>query len=437
MQKLVKHILFALLMLMLILPFIQYQFDVPKIKALKGAYTVPKKPVWYPQNFWNGTFQDSMNTYLEHTIGYRPHFVRLHNQIQYSLFDTINAQGVILGKEGYLYEMNYIKAYYGLDYVGEEKISEDLQKTIVIDQWLKENNKLLITVLAPGKGSFFPEFIPDKHIPESKGPSNYDTYYNGLKQEEIAVIGGNHLFSALKDTSKYALFPKAGIHWSYYGLGLVFDSVFKLIEHHLNKAYINFEISKIEVSSRLKSPDRDLWEGMNIIIPPNDYAMPYPEFKFTITDSSNMPKVVTVADSYYWQWFGGGYALKGFKDNSFWYYNKQIFYPDDRPMKDRSLVSLLDAVLNTDVIIILQTDANMNRFGFGFIDELYELIKDGGKEEMLRRKAILEIANGIRQSESYMESIRQKAAKRGISVEDMLMLDAEWVYKNSQDEIMP
>ncbi|HPE43650.1 MAG TPA: hypothetical protein PKV88_06180, partial [Bacteroidales bacterium] len=187
---------------MLILPFIQYQFNIPRIKALKGAYTTPEKPLWNNNNFWNGTFQDSMNTYIEQTIGYRPHFVRLHNQLQYSLFDTINAQGVIMGKEGYLYEMNYIKAYYGLDYVGDKKITEDINKTIAVNQWLNDNNKLLLVVLAPGKGTFLPEYIPDELKPKSKGPTNYDAYYDALKNAEIAVIGGNHWFNAMKDTSK-------------------------------------------------------------------------------------------------------------------------------------------------------------------------------------------------------------------------------------------
>ena len=424
-------------MIMMILPFIQHQFSLPKIRALKGAISTPKKPIWKAENFWKGTFQDSMNTYIEQSIGYRPHLVRIHNQLQYSLFDTINAQGVILGTEGYLYELNYIKAYYGLDYVGDEKVKEDVQKTVAVANWLEANNKLLLVVLAPGKGTFYPEYMPEAYQETIKGSTNYDTYYEKLKQEEIAVIGGNHFFNAIKDTCRFALFPKAGIHWSYYGMGLVFDSVFQLIEHHLDREFIDFKISNIKISGKLKSPDRDLWEGMNIMLPPDDYPMPYPEFKFEISDPDQKPRVITVADSYYWQWFGGGYPLQGFSDNSFWYYNKQVFYPDERPMKDRVLVPILDAVFNTDVIIILQTDANMNRFGFGFIDELYELIKDGGEAEIKKQQAIREIADRIRQSESYMESIREKAIKRGVSTEEMLMLDAGWIYKNKQDEIMP
>jgi len=432
MQKWIKHSLFILLLLMMILPFIQQAFDVPKIRPLKGAIVVPQKPKWSFPNFLESSFQDSLNSFVEHHIGYRAHLVRLYNQLQYSLFDTVNAQGVIVGKEGYLFEMNYIKAMYGLDYVGDEKAKADIEKTLVVNDWLNENGKQLIVVLAPGKGSYFPEYIPDDLRPDSIGKQNYTVYYKALREAQIDVIGGNDWFDAMKDSSRYALFPKAGIHWSYYGLGLVFDSVFKLIENHFQTDFIDFELGNIELTNKLRSPDRDLWEGMNIIFPPNDYAMPYPKFQFEVKNKSEMPSVITVADSYYWQWFGGGYTLRSFRENSFWYYNKQIFFPDNTPPKDRSQVDLFDYITDNDVILIIQTDANMNRFGFGFIDDLYELIKDDGSQALQKKIAIKAIAARIRGSESYMEMIREKALKKGLSEEEMLLLDAGWIYENNQ-----
>lgn len=432
MQKWIKHSLFVLLMLMLTLPFIQQEFDVPKIRSLKGSFVVPHKPNWSFPNFLESSYQDSFNTYLEHHIGYRPHLVRLYNQLQYSLFDTTSAQGVIVGKKGYLFELNYIKAMYGLDYVGDEKVKSDSEKTAVINDWLNENGKQLIVVLAPGKGSYFPEYIRDNYRPDSIGKQNYTAYYNALRKHRVDVIGGNDWFGAMKGSSRYALFPKAGIHWSYYGLGLVFDSVFKLIEHHFQTDFIDFEFEDITVSSTLRSPDRDLWEGMNIIFSPNDFAMPYPEFKFEVKNKSAMPSVITVADSYYWQWFGGSYAARGFKENSFWYYNKQIFFSDNRPPKDRSQIDLFDYIVENDVILLIQTDANMNRFGFGFIDDLYELVKDNGTQILQKKMAIKAIADRIRASESYMKMIREKALKKGVSEEEMLLLDAGWIYDNKQ-----
>ena len=432
MRQVLKHSLFVGLMLMLILPFVQYAIDFPKVRALKGAFVVPRKPVYSFKGYLAGSFQDSMNTYLENTIGYRPELVRLHNQLQYSLFDTINAQGVIQGKEGYLFELNYIKALYGLDYVGDTAVMQDVERTAFVRNWLHEQGKDLIVVLAPGKATFFPEFVPEEFKPDAIGKRNYDEYHRLLSAQQVPVIGCNEWFLAMKDTSRYALYPKCGIHWSYYGLGVVFDSLFTTMKQLSGKDFVDFGVGNIDVTHKLRSPDRDLWEGMNILLPPDDYAMPYPKFTFENARPELMPRVITVADSYYWQWFGGGYPQRGYKTNEFWYYNKQVFIPGANAAIDRSRVDILDAVAQTDFVVLLQTDANMSRFSFGFIDDLYAVARDGGAAEMAKRAAVQQIIEGIRTSESYMQLIREKAAKRNITEEEMLQIDAGWIYEQRQ-----
>lgn len=434
MQHRVKQILFILLMLMLLMPTVQQHLNWPKMKSLKGAISQPKLPQWSWKNLYEGQFQDSLNTYVENHIGYRPDLVRLHNQLQFTLFDTVNAQAVVVGNEGYLYEMNYIKAMYGIDYVGEEKTRADVEKAVVVDQWLRKHGKALVVVLAPGKASYFPEFVPDKYSPDTINPTNHDQYYELLSSSGIAVIGGNSWFKAMKDTSRYALFPKCGIHWSYYGLGLVFDSVINTMEHLLGREFVDIDMKDILVTGKLRSPDRDLWDGMNLMQKPDDYPMPYPKFVFSNPIKDSMPSVVTVADSYYWQWFGSGNPLRAFRSNQFWYYNSQIFFSDGSKPSDRKRTDLFGEVARTDVFLILQTDANMNRFGFGLVDDLFEVLKDNGAESLKKAGEIAAIMDGIRSSDTYMQMVREKAAARGISEEEMLRLDAGWVWENKQKD---
>ncbi len=59
----------------------------------------------------------------------------------------------------------------------------------------------MIVVLAPGKGSYFPEYIPDNYRPDSIGKQNYTAYYNALHEQQIDVIGGNDWYTAMKDSS--------------------------------------------------------------------------------------------------------------------------------------------------------------------------------------------------------------------------------------------
>ena len=431
-MKTLRKVLAALLIVVLILPAIQQFTGFPKVRGLKGYFTMPPKPAFSFSGFYKGTYQDSLNNWVEHHIGFRPDLVRIYNQLRYSLFDTITAQSVVRGKHGFLYEINYIKALYGLDFVGHDKVQQHAGQLADISDWLRARNKHLLVMLAPGKASFYPEHVPDMfNIPENITRNDF-AYAQALTDRGVTVIQGNPWFSAMRDTSRYALFPKSGIHWSYYGMALAFDSLISTMEYVSGRKWLDFSIKSIEVSRRLRSPDRDLWEGLNILVPPNDFAMPYPDLSFIKTGDA--PKVMVVGDSYYWQWFGSGYATEAFGEHAFWYYNEQIYPGNGSKPVERRNVDLLLRVLETDFIIILLTDANMYRFGFGFVEQLDEAIKQQQSLTPEDLQSLEQIIAGIRSSQDWMKVIIQKATERNISEDEMLRLDAMWVLENNKQQ---
>lgn len=428
MKSVVKYLMFILLMLVLMLPAFERFYHFFPQKPLKGAVENAEKPVFSFDAYWNATFQDSMNVYIEQNIGFRPSLVRLFNQFRYSVFEHISARGVVEGNDGYLFELSYIEALYGLDFVGHEKINEDVRKTRHVLDWLHTQNKQLFVVLAPGKATFFQEFVPEKFKPDTIGLNNYEEYYAELKTAGIPVIGCNEWFLGMKDTAAHALYPKSGIHWSFYGLGLVMDSVFSSIEANTAFVLPAFRMDQLVETDELRPPDQDIWEGMNIFFTPDDYPMVYPEFMYEAKPDQVLPHVITIADSYYWQWIGFAGVLKSFRTNHFWYYNASITEAGTGKVREREDVDLLLEVLSADIIMILQTDANMNRYSFGFIEQLYDLITKVSHAELERMIAIREIAINIRNSKTYMTTIREKALKRGVSEDEMLLLDAGWIY---------
>lgn len=432
MKQIVKNLLFIVLLLLLLLPFCQRDLKLFQVIGLKGSFTIPKKPHLTFQNYYAAGFQDSLNKYIENTVGMRPDLVRLHNQLQYSLFGKLNANSVIIGKNDYLYELNYIKAVYGLDYVGDEKVAEDVGKTVKVREWLQKKGKDLIVVLAPGKGTYFQEFIPDLYKTDTIGQRNYDSYYRLLRERQIPVIGCNDWFLSIKDTADFELFPKLGIHWGYYGMGLVFDSVLNMMEHQLGRDFVDFRMDNFTLTDDLRSPDCDLWEGLNLFFEWDNYPMMYPDYHFENVVEENKPVVATIADSYYWQWFGNGYALKAFESNDFWYYNQQILPADNSTKRDVKTVSMEEEIEKNDIFLLIQTDANMSRFSFGFIDDVLDFIERDTIAEKLKMEKIREIADDLRTNEKRMEDISIKAKQRNISVEQMLILDAEWIYNHKK-----
>lgn len=164
MQFLIKKLVFAGLMLIMLLPVLQQQTNFISVDPLKGSFEETVCPQLSFQTYLSGDFQDVMNKYIEQHIGFRPWLVRVYNQFRFSLFGQTNAKSVVVGKKGYLFEQSYIDALFGLDYVGDEKLHNDIEKTIAIAEWLDDHNKHLFIVLAPGKANFFRTMSPTQDI---------------------------------------------------------------------------------------------------------------------------------------------------------------------------------------------------------------------------------------------------------------------------------
>ncbi|MBM3185680.1 MAG: hypothetical protein FJZ67_05210, partial [Bacteroidetes bacterium] len=219
-----KRMMFYSVLIGLCLPFIQFLTQFANEKALKGAIVEPIKPELNRDSLQNCAFQEKFEKYYNEKFGFRPSFIRLNNQLKYWMFNKVQANGVVIGKNGFLYEYNYIKSYYGLDYIGLDSIEKNVERLRYIQFKLKEMNKTLVIVIAPGKGSYFPEYFPDS-CKRKKGPTNYKDYVETMKKNQVNFVDIKSWFLKMKSKTKYPLFPQSGIHWSKYGEILAMDSL--------------------------------------------------------------------------------------------------------------------------------------------------------------------------------------------------------------------
>ena len=210
-----KKYLFRMLMVLLFVPWIQASFKLVKVKDLKGAVEKTYNPVLNDRNWFEGRFQNQKEHYLNNEFGFRPSFVRLHNQIDFYLFDKLHANSVIRGKENYLYEYNYIKTYYGLDFIGADSIQNRMKQIKVIQDSLQARNKLFLLVFAASKGQFYPEYFPDSSIRDKK-TTNYEMHIKYAAETGVNFIDFNSWILSMKNNAPYPLYTKYGIHWSYY-----------------------------------------------------------------------------------------------------------------------------------------------------------------------------------------------------------------------------
>lgn len=372
-MKRTHQILLIIFVCLVSLPLIQTQTHIFKLKPLKGAITNVEQPMFHIESWFNTSYQGSIETYLNDKLGFRPFFIRVRNQILYSFFGQAKAIGVVQGKDNYLYELNYIKAYNGLDFVGLDSIHATTQRIVRSHQYLDSLGKTLVVCLAAGKGSFYPEYFPEEYQNAESDTTNYKLYSKKLKEAGVNIVDFNDWFLRMKDTSRHILYPQYGIHWSQYGMLLAADSLVNYIESIKQIDMPNIEFMGYKVSSRLKYTDYDIADGMNLLFQMKSEPMCYPEHKWEDSEGKTKPKTLVIADSFYWGMFNTGMGKQSFDLGEFWFYYNQIYPASDslsNHVKDRSLKNEIE---NNDVVLIIATEATLPRIGWGFFeDKLFE-----------------------------------------------------------------
>ena len=371
--KRLKQGVFAGIIGVLFIPMVQHKFRFFEEKPLHGAFDLSSKPALTKDGWFSGKYQEQQEKYIGEHTGFYPSWVRLYNQWNYSFFDAVSASGVIVGKENYLFEENYILAYYGSDFVGEEKIKETTRQLKLVQDTLRKKGIDLVVLLAPGKASYAPEFIPKKYRSYKKGTTNIAIYQSEFKKQDIAHMDMHSWFGIMKPTTEHPLFSKTGIHWTAYGQFLVADSMIKVVSKSTKRAIPQYVLEKIELSDVPMLDDDDIKNGMNLMYDVRDLRLAYPKFHPSREPKKEDPKVLVIADSFYWGMFNSNLSHWFFNDGEFWYYNEQIYpnsYTKETLTKDQDLNKKLE---ENKVVFIICTDANLPRLGFGFIERAYEL----------------------------------------------------------------
>lgn len=409
---------------------------------LKGAVILPDPPKFQISKWFTGDFQEGFEKYFNDNIGFRPWMVRLRNQISWTLFDKAYAAGVIRGKENYLFELNYIKAYNGDDFIGTDSITLKSTQILLLNEKLAEQGKKLIVAIAPGKGTFYPEYFPEDLAAIPAETTNYKEYVKEFNRLQVPFLDFNQWFLDMKETAGCSLYPKYGIHWSYYGMLLATDSLIHRIENLISGDLPDIQIGDIQLSKNLDRMDYDIADGMNLIFQLSTTPMCYPAYEWEDETGKQKPKVLVIGDSFYWSMFNIGLWTKSFSPGGFWFYNRQVYPESFTENQFTENTDRKKVMEETDVFILLVTEANLPRFPWGFVttalndldpsiiaQELNNPMNTTDVEEELK----LHMRN-IRADKNWMKDIERKARDKNISVDSMLKLDALWMmeYKKSQ-----
>jgi hypothetical protein len=398
-----------------------------KLRPLKG-YFIPNSVYNKPstEGWFSGEYQRTTNDYLNENFGFRNFFVRLNNELRFILFKKAQAAGVIVGKENYVYEVGYIDTYHGAFFLGEKALNDTISNIKWLQDTLKTFGKELLVVIAPSKARVYPEYIPDYFVKAPDARTNYDYFVGQFKRLGVQYIDFNSLFLEKKKTSEYLLFPKLGIHWSRLEAVKAADTIINYLGLLSNTDLPKIRMSDIKVLDTLQAPDNDIIDGMNVLFWPSYPKMAYPTH--VNIDSTNKTKrnLLVIADSYWWDIYLRDIPKNVFKNNEFWYYNNEIYCNNQLGKSNTSQIDIKRHILQSDYIILMCTESNLSRLGFGFIGNAKKVLRTPIKPTQRETDDIIEV---IRNTPSWHEQVKEKAAKRNISVDSMMILDADWYFQ--------
>ncbi|MGZ4053829.1 MAG: alginate O-acetyltransferase AlgX-related protein [Bacteroidia bacterium] len=436
-----KQRIFLLFLILLFIPLIQQLFSIIPDKPLDGINPADDLPAFSIRSWLNGDYQKNYDLCYEKKVGFHNTLVRLHNQINYTVFDMSDAGDNVIGKKGYLYLKPYIYAYTGADFVGTECIDIQSQKIKVIQEELKKRNISFFISFAPGKGSFYPEYIPDAYKSNMHpGSTNYAYYKKMFFNYKINFLDLESFFLKIKGTEKYPLYSTTGVHWTQYGCYLAGAKMVKYIESLRNIKLPAVKLKSAELVSFAgnKSNDYDAATLMNTFTAFPHSKVAVPELLYQSDSKTVKPHFLCITDSYFPGIAKVGIPRNVFTDYHYWLYYDRVFPESFVYRKECDKKHLKKELEKNDVICIMVTDASLTEFPFGFVDDVYELYaKKDSAYYQLKIKYFKWFINqfwiNINNNKEWKSEMTKKAKAEKISEAQEFFNNAMWLYNQQQE----
>ena len=200
-------ILFLATILVFVVILAQTLWHPINFRPLKGVTVKTEMPKLTFESYKNNSFQKKFDKYTQENFGFREWTFRMYNQYLWSCYRKIKAFIVVEGKEGYLYEKEFVRDHYEslmYNHTSDTTVMKELFETEALRLWkvqelLKEHDIHIFVNLIPGKDIIYPEYLPENTYTRPDGIHAYDFY----KRSEERRVGKECLHACRSRWSPY------------------------------------------------------------------------------------------------------------------------------------------------------------------------------------------------------------------------------------------
>lgn len=398
-----------------------------QVEKLYGTFKKIEKPTFSLSDWSSGDYQSNMDKRTNSNFFIRSVLIKARNQFDYTLFDKVNSNDVIKGRENILYQRPYIESYLGMNFIGEEKINTRLDKIKYLQDTLAQMDKKLLVVIAASKASYFPNNFPAKYDTITRKRTNYEYYADQLIEKEIYHLDFNRMFLEMKDTLSYPIFSKKGIHWSHSSKQFVWNTIIDKLEEDSNWKLGRLKSRGVEWRYP-EGREKDLFDLLNIYGYKDSSKLPYNEYYVDKADIDR-PSGIVIGDSFFWGLRYLGFSREILNDGQFWFYNNSVYPAEHDIIYKNEDFDIRSIVLKNDIIILMTNPSNLTNFPFGFESQLITALTTQASVKEVRDKEIGRMIKRIRKNKEWYDQIKVKSAATGMQIDTLLYKDADYFLK--------
>jgi hypothetical protein len=341
-------VMFVLTMGFLFLSGLQRELRIVKLRKLNGAIEIPEIKKLNFKNYYNFSFQKSIEKSLEANFGFKEPLIRMYNQYIWDFYKRKKSWSVLVGKDNWLFpNWHTLAPEYSKELT--DKFDKQAQYLYQLSNVLKEYNTQLLVCFIPSKLEVYKEYVTsDIGKNDDFNPINY--FCNKFDSSGVNYINLTQMMFAFKDTAVFMPFTPTSAHWSNIATVYAADSIFKRFETLSGINMPKLKIGKPYIS-KTRGPDNDLEQMYNLcrpLAPQTDY---YVDVELIADSTTIKPTMITIADSHFWTFY---YNLKMgsiFSRCSYWYYANTIFY--DNRYNNVKEVDLVPEFTNADFVLMM------------------------------------------------------------------------------------
>lgn len=235
---------------------------------------------------WNWDFFMDEGEWFEDHFAFRNELVTGNAKLMSKVFSVSTDDGVIVGKDGWLYYRDSLEDYQGGNLMSDRQLFDVAHTLFLVQNYAKEKNIRFVFVVAPNKNTLYGEQMPYYYQYFRDKETNLSRIGAYLESEKVEYVD---LYNYLSSNQE-VLYHRTDSHWNNKGAALVAEEILTA----LGQNYDSYSDREYEVRRDFEGDLETMLYPAAVEKEEEIYYKPQPQYEYVQEVESNFaPKIST------------------------------------------------------------------------------------------------------------------------------------------------